>query len=365
MLVLVSAATVAEAGPGQAAALTGGQRLQRAATCGGSAELPAGLDSAAVAKHCGKLNKLVAKYRARWLDKATPFLRKVVPPTVPDAVIYPFGGGDLLTALAVFPDLSEITTISLEPAGDARAMERLAAKPFRQALGQLRTEIDFFLRSSFSRTRHMHVFMTHGKLPGQLVFSLLALSIHGYELTDLRYFVFDATGTVTYLDAAAHKRLGPSAFDNVELRFRKKGNTSARVKTFRHVRQNLADAHLAKSPRFLAHLRGKGKVSVMTKAASYLLWWRKFSTLRAYLVANMSWMISDSSGMLPRHLRGTGFEQVTYGRFEGNILNIARHLTEEAKRLWKHNRYRRLGFRFGYPDTAGNASLLITRPKQR
>ncbi len=359
----VSGAT-AQAQTSPSAELAAGHALLRAVACEGNASLAEGLDHKTVARHCTRLRTLVATYRTRWLDKATPFFRRVVPVSTPRTIIYPFGGGDLLSALAVFPDLHEITTVSLEPAGDVRAIHTIGAAKFSRALGQLRTEMGFLLRSSFSRTRHMHVFMTNGKLPGQLAFTLLALTVHGYDLLDLRYFSLDTQGRVIYLDAARRAALGKRAFDNIEVRFRKRGTSAAPIKTFRHVRQNLDNGHLAKTPRFLRHLRAKGRVTVMTKAASYLLWWRKFSTLRAYLIANMDWMISDSSGMLPRHLRGTGFEQVTYGRFEGNILNIATYLTDEAKRLWNRPPRRRLRFRFGYPDTVGNASLMITRRKR-
>ena len=39
----------------------------------------------------------------------------------------------------------------------------------------------------------------------------------------------------------------------------------------------------------------------MTKAASYLLWWKEFSLIRNYLLKNMVWMISDSTGIPTDH----------------------------------------------------------------
>ena len=44
---------------------------------------------------------------------------------MPKTVVYPFGGGDLLSALVAFPDATEITTISLEQAGDPRRLRTL------------------------------------------------------------------------------------------------------------------------------------------------------------------------------------------------------------------------------------------------
>ena len=52
--------------------------------------------------------------------------------------------------------------------------------------------------------------------------------------------------------------------------------------------------------------RRMGEVAAITKAASYLLWRGDFSRIRDYLLDNMVWMVSDSSGIaqLPISLDG-------------------------------------------------------------
>ena len=52
----------------------------------------------------------------------------IVPKDVPSTVVYPFAGGDLSTALTVFPDAYDITRMSLEPAGDATALSHIARR---------------------------------------------------------------------------------------------------------------------------------------------------------------------------------------------------------------------------------------------
>ena len=47
------------------------------------------------------------------------------PKDLPTALVYPFGGGDLMAALQLFPEATEITTISLELAGDPRRWRAL------------------------------------------------------------------------------------------------------------------------------------------------------------------------------------------------------------------------------------------------
>ena len=155
-----------------------------------------------------------------------------------------------------------------------------------------------------------------------------------------------------------------SVFANVEIQFRPIGDAKAPVRTYRHILANLDDPHQSKDDRVLDHLRKKGKVSVMTKAASFLLWYDDFSAVRDYLLQNMAWMISDASGIPPSYANPAGFEQVTYGTFVGPYFIQDRNNTRaQFVKLWKTQPKRALPFRFGYPDAEKNAHLMITRPK--
>ena len=62
--------------------------------------MPAGWPSAVLKRHCALLREQRAKYQARWIERTRPFLARVVPADLPKSVVYPFGGGDLVTALA-------------------------------------------------------------------------------------------------------------------------------------------------------------------------------------------------------------------------------------------------------------------------
>ena len=66
------------------------------------------------------------------------------------------------------------------------------------------------------------------------------------------------------------------------------------------------DEHVRADRRVLAHLEAKGKVSVITKAASFLLWYDDFSMIRTYLIDHLAWMISDASGIPPSYAAKAG-----------------------------------------------------------
>jgi hypothetical protein len=153
----------------------------------------------------------------------------------------------------------------------------------------------------------------------------------------------------------------------MELRFRKPG-TSDPVQLHRHIRADLSNRALRKDKRVLRHLQKKGKVPVMTKAASYLLWGNNFSIIRQYLIDHLTWMVSDATGIPPRYAKKAGLTQTTYGTFITHIRTMPNPdpITIRAfRKLWKSQEHRPIPFRFGYSGgfKASLWHMMVTKPK--
>ena len=137
---------------------------------------PEGITKEELDAHCepnGKerhIKGAQADYLDTWVKPAREFFAAHVPKDVPKKVIYPFAGGDLSTALTVYPDADEITTISLEPAGDPRDLATLRGKDLEKALKKVEYELKFLYRVNFSNTINMIDAMRAGALPTQLIF---------------------------------------------------------------------------------------------------------------------------------------------------------------------------------------------------
>jgi hypothetical protein len=339
------------------------QAAFRVAACGGGdALLPAHIDKKIVDTHCGMQQAAFAEYKKEWLDVAGPFLAKLRPAGLPTTVVYPFGGGDLVSALATYPDATELTTVSLEIAGDVRAIDKADNKRLTTELTQLRDHLGKLFLKAHSRTVNLDI-ETRGAIPGEVAYTMAALAIHGYEPVTLRYFAFQPDGTLKWLtedDITKNKadgRAGP--FANAEIRFKKPGDTKIRV--LRHVAYDLSDGSLKKAPALVKHLETKGKVSTMTKAASHLLWDDgNFSVIRDYLMNHTDWMISDTTGVPPRIAKKYGFVQDVYGAYEwpepfGTVNNT------DAKAF--HELFKTatpITFRYGYPDNKSHGHIVVT-----
>ena len=328
---------------------------------------PANVKPAVLEAHCKKVRGAQDDYKKNWLSVAGDFFKTTVPANVPKIVVYPFAGGDLSTALTVYPDADEITTLSLEPAGDPTSLARLSEKDLKSSLAVVATELSSLYRANFSVTMNMIGAMRGGKLPTQLIFGLSALTIHGYEPTSLKYFDLAEDGSIKYLtddDIAALEKLKDvgkrnAAFSNIELKFKKKGGT--REQTYRHIEANLDDNHLRKTPAALKHLEAKGQVAGMTKAASYLLSFDEFKTMRKYVIDHVVWMVSDSTGLPPKYGKEAGFEYETYGTYEKSNMKAGGTVTPQWRAEYAAQPKRPLAFRFGYPDGKYRGHLIIMR----
>lgn len=365
--------------------LADGQTLYRVLSCGGDAPVPKGLDAAVVETHCKRLLAIMQRYREGFLVKATALFNEIRPKDLPQAVVYPFGGGDLLTALTTFPDALEITTISLEHAGDPQRIGKLTKKAdLEKALQMFDDSMSTLLSGDWNWTRNFEAMEQLG-IPDQLGSAMMALVIHGYEPVSIRFFTVKRDGSIDYFDAAklaAAKATKPdklrpwgapdwsNAFSNVEVRFR--ARAGGPVKVFRHIAANVSDAHLTtdpnhltKSPGLLLHLQAKGPVAAMTRAASHLLWEPTFSLIRDYLTANLVWMPSDSTGVPPPFAKAAGLVQDTYGSFEAayeaSDQGHRPQYNEAFKELFAKNPKKPLEFRYGYPDVYKKPHMVVTR----
>ena len=350
--------------------------LYRVAACGGSDALPAHVSAATVDKHCKELSAAAEEYKRKWLSVAMPFLAKVVPAGLPTQVVYPYAGGDLVTALAVYPDALEFTTISLESAGDPRGIDTLTGEALEKSLQVNRHNMTRLLRAAFSATTELAAGES-SDLPGQLILAISGLVVHGYEPVSLRYFSIEANGTLRYVSAdqiglydknkkklgkKAERELRLSLFSNAELTFRKVGQPGAPVKVYRHIAANLYDGFVPTDGPLMKFLESRGRVAAMTKAASHLLWSKKSSHMRDYLLGHMDWMISDATGIPTADARKAGFEQVTYGKYGGAYFAHRAPAVEKAfVELWRSNPEQELPFRFGYFDKKFQSHMLITR----
>lgn len=374
--------TVADRGPGASSRTDAdpsqffnreARLLFRIVACAGDEPIPREIEPV-VTRHCRDFQPTIDGYKKKYLPRAQPFLLSLQPPGLPQTVVYPFGGGDLLSALTTYPGLTEVTTLSLEHAGDPRAIVDVTPKDLEDALKKVRRRVSGLLIWTESTSENM-IQLQRGGIPGQLAFFLVGLAVHDQEPVALRFFKVNPDGVIRGISAedieerksSAAPKLNPwwkspdfsDAFSNSEITFRPAGHPDAPTRIHRHIAADLSDEGLVKEPGVLIHLQGKGRVTAMTKAASYLLWSQPFGRICTYLLSNVEFMLSDSTGIPPRLAKRAGFDVLAYGRFEGPFLAAPATAARDMRILFESQPERELKFRYGYPDSARHDHLVL------
>jgi hypothetical protein len=377
----VDAAAVVDASPPEVLAgadfAPQAKTLFRIAACGDTTSpVPEAFDAAVIDAHCKEMASMIADYKKTWIDVAMPFIAKLVPKNAPTTVVYPFGGGDLLGALATYPNGTDFTTISLEIAADVRKVDAVPKARLSSELARYRLVLGKLFEKAHSRTDNLDI-GSKSVLPGEIVFDLVAMVVHGFEPTSLRYFKFNDDGSLHYFeqneidagDAAVkagrktRAEMDDALFSNMELRFKKTGTTEP-ARILRHVAFNLDDNHMKANPRLEKFLDARGaKVSTMTKAASHLLWSDDFSIIRNWLATHTDWMISDSTGFTPAYAKKMGFVQDTYGTYTWPepFGTVDIKSATDLQKLFLSNPHTDITFRYGYPDKDHHGHIVVTR----
>lgn len=366
----------ATAGDAPADFIAEARALMRVVACRESEPLPEGVDAKTVERHCREFAPKLAVYRKNYVEKAQKFLSALRTPDLPRTVVYPFGGGDLLSALTTYPEAEKIVTMSLERGGDPRGLAGLSQKRLAEILGKMRRGAWGLLRADNSTSESL-INLEGLELPGELCFFLMALAVHDLELVHLRYFAIEPDGRLHYfsrkdlaeladrkatrLHAKWKNYKGSVAFSNLELGFRRKDDPPDKVRVHQHIGANLKDDFLRTDPSLLRYLETLGPVSAMTKAASYCLANPAFSMIRDYLLEHMAILISDSTGIPPRYYKKQPFTLEAFGDFEFSLLKLRPELNEELKRFFRRQKRKPLPFRYGYPDGRGVFHMMVAR----
>ena len=214
--------------------------------------------------------------------------------------------------------------------------------------------------------------MRDGALPTQLIFSLSALAIHGYEPTSVRFFRVGADGTLAYLtdddvakaakitDPGAHNR----AYANVEIKFKTKGAKAAAEQTYRHILANLDDAHIKERSAAARAPRGEGSGRDDDEGGELPALVRRLRQDAEVRRGSRGVDGETRPGLAPKWGTPAGFEYETYGEWGKPNMNAAMSIAPSWKALFAAQPKRELKFRFGYPDMQLHGHLIIMTKKK-
>jgi len=276
----------------------------------------------------------------RWSRNNVPRLA----PTTP--VLYPFGGVDLPSALALYPDQQRYVLVGLEPVGLTPAWSSLSTDTLGAELARVREASRTLLAVGFLRTNDMAAALTRiGAIP--VLLALLARE----EATVLRV---TAGGIAPDGSFEAGRRARPGAGAGVRIEFRLPRDAITR--SLEYLSLDLSDGGLRQTG-LLAHLATFGESACMTKAATYLMHKPYFATVRQALLRQCTVLVQDDSGIPVRYLVATGRRLQVHGSYSAPIPMFKEWIQPELQQLARSAKP--LPFGWGYRWLPSESTLLV------
>ncbi|MCW1924832.1 hypothetical protein OKA05_19870 [Luteolibacter arcticus] len=250
-------------------------------------------------------------------------------------LLYPFGGPDLLHAIALFPQASNYVLLGLEPAGGLPYLDNQDPGSVMAALDRLGVAMDSQLKHGYFITKDMKGDLAGGAIPGVTPILLASLALMDAQVQSV-------------------EPLNAGGRSGVDIRFRLPGGGNRRAI---YVSGDLSNGGFNSSYRsWLSSYDGS---VAYFKAASYLTHDSGFSGIRDWVLGNCQAVVQDDSGIPYRYYDSSKWDLRLFGDYDAPIALFAKHAQPDLKAAYDASGGSAIPFGSGYHIRDYEANLLI------
>ena len=267
-------------------------------------------------------------------------------------VFYPFGGPDLLNAMAFFPEADTYILAGLERVGAIPRPEQYGRLATLRGLYRLRETLNQVLVHNFFHTKIMKKNIGANSLTGLTSLLMLFASLAGNEIVDVNYVSLTNDGM------AKHEISRQNA---IEIICKSK---SSKQKKIYYFQGDISDEGLSKKPGFVNFIKRQGALTTMLKAASYLMYRSSFDDIRSIILSRSKYILQDASGFPYHFLRkNSNFDLKLYGVYVKPIPLFRERCQPDLKLdVGKHSKGK-LPFKYGYIMSYGHTVIMVAKRK--
>ncbi len=214
----------------------------------------------------------------------------------PLVVRYLFGGPDLLSLLAFFPDAPTYILCGMEPIGNMPSIEELSLEELEKGATQICQSTKTFFTYGYFITKEMKERMNQKRsFQGVLPILLTFLALHGASILDIEPFSLGGIPAVKISFQSSFKNIPQDVF-YIQADLSNEGDLS-----------------------IFKWLRSFGPGAAYLKAASYLLHENRFSRAREFLLTESTSILEDDSGIPLRFFNQQQWSRYFFGDYQGPI----------------------------------------------
>lgn len=261
----------------------------------------------------------------------------------PKTLFYPFAGGDFYYANLFFPNQDTIIMMGLEPCGSIFNPDKKAESTMKTYYANLQHTMFFPHRLGFFRTKSMAVDFNQGPLNGTLHTVLFYMARAGFDIHYITHFNVDKDGKETDVLQAGSPYSARKAY---KIGFASPGSNA--VKELIYFSYDVSDGNMAKNPHLMNWMNKRGNVVAFFKAATYLMQYSTFSTMRNWVTKRATRVLQDDSGLPYKHLLANGYNVTLYGVFKRTIPLFEEEFQPDLKEAYDKTKPAILPFNIGY-----------------
>lgn len=315
--------------------------------------IPARAESMA---HRKIMDVMFERFEQVYLSKMRDWARTEIGDPGTPVLFYPFGGPELIISQTFFPNVKEYILYGLEPGGRPPNPTAVTAQRLPVVLNNIRNSLDSLTKVTYFQTLQMDVHFRATEITGAVPLMMVFLARTGNKITDVTEVWLAPDGKLYDVDDEA-KTNRPSenrivranikgdGVSGIRIRFEKNGV----AKTATYFSIDISDPAIAKRPYFLQWVRSRGQRSVYLKAASYLLHFGNFTTIRSFLTDESRFILSDDTGIPLRFYDRKIWDLTFYGNYQMPIPLFSGMVQQDLRTAYADKKnVKPLPFEIGY-----------------
>jgi hypothetical protein len=275
---------------------------------------------------------------------------------------YPFSGPDFLHVYQFYPNSKKYLLLANEMVGNAPAFEKMGKADVLSYL----SSIEIALRDIFKRSYFITSYMGADipRVKGVIPIFMVFIARTGNEILNVEQITLDPNGNVI-------PRQGKGV-SGVRFTFRPKGKPED-IRTMEYFNADISNegtdgkGGLKAHPELVKHIEAFGKANSFVKAASYLMHYGTFTTIKDLTLAKSSSLLQDDTGIPFRFLKDK-YEPNMYGKYTVPISNFSKsgHYQTDLAKLYTTDsaKVKPLPFSLGYHWLDKNQNYMLFVAKQ-
>jgi hypothetical protein len=276
---------------------------------------------------------------------------------------YPFSGPDFLHVVQFYPNSKKYLFLANEMVGNVPEFEKMNRTQVLNYLNSIEKALGDIFRRSYFITSYMgsQIPAVKGVTPVFMVF----FARTGHEIMNVELITIDASGNTV------PRSQNPKGISGVRFTFCPQGKYDD-VRTLEYFNTDISNVGtsgkggLKARPEMVKHIEAFGKANTFVKAASYLLHYETFSTIKDLTQAKSVSLLQDDTG-IPYRFLAKDFSYFLYGKYTIPVKNFSAsgHYQKDLAKLYSDStKVKALPFSLGYhwQDKNQNYMLFVRKP---